>query len=498
MASVFRAVVDGPRGFAHSVVIKRILPEYSANASFVNMLASEARLCGLLRHPGIVQVHEFGEVQGEYYLAMELVEGADLLDVVRTCHDRGKRLSPGLVCHIIRELAGALAYAHALTDEDGQPLDIVHRDVSPSNIMLTRLGTVKLLDFGIAKAATHMREENTHTGTIKGKFSYMSPEQADGRDIDRRSDIFALGIVFHECLTGVRLFQGDNDLERLRLVREAQVPRPSPLFGDIDSEVEAVVIKMLARDPAQRYACCDEVVAALTPIVHRLNADARALQSFLAELGEIGCKPLRQMGPLVPAGRGDGIVFVSTDDALQPTVGRPRPQTSVGTVTASHGEVRSTAAAKPAWLHAPSRRWMAAIGCAALVGALPLLRRTAAPAAKAAEAHVATSAAPAAAYPSSTPAPATALPPVHLHIGGTAGAEVLVDGRLVGEVPLEVDLPRVASERQVLVQRDGFVSWTRAIAGDTWVSATATLRKKPLGRRADPTGIVNPFNRSRR
>jgi serine/threonine protein kinase len=280
MARVFRAVVDGPKGFAHELCIKRIRPEHSRNDRFVNMLASEARLCGLLRHPSIVQVHEFGEVEGDYYLAMELVEGHTLITVLRALARSARRMPVGVACHVINELAGALGYAHALADGEGRRLEIVHRDVSPSNIMLGALGTVKLLDFGIAKAAAHLRDEHTTTGTLKGKLGYMSPEQAEGLAVDSRSDLFALGVVFWELLTQRRLFAGNSDLEQLRMVREAKVEPPSRVVSGIDPAVDAVVLKLLARLPDQRYARGEDVMAALTPHC----SHAALLRQLLAEL----------------------------------------------------------------------------------------------------------------------------------------------------------------------------------------------------------------------
>jgi len=234
MAVVFRAVVDGPKGFARSMVLKRILRDCAQDPAFVNMLASEARLSALLRHPNIVQVHEFGEVDGELYLAMDLVEGTDLVGLLRACRKRKLRPPPGVVCYLVAELASALAYAHSLTDEEGRRLEIVHRDVSPANVMVTSLGMVKLLDFGIAKAARHMRTEQTRTGIFKGKLSYLSPEQADGRLLDRRSDVFSLGIVFYEYRPLSRSLAGNVDaviaapLQRLKLASPQKPVNPIP------------------------------------------------------------------------------------------------------------------------------------------------------------------------------------------------------------------------------------------------------------------------------
>ena len=227
---------------------------------------------------------DFGEVDGEFFLAMELIVGFDLRAVLNRLQTLRQALPPTLVCHVITELASALGYAHALVDDDGHPRDIVHRDVTPSDIMLTKLGDVKLLDFGIAKAADHIRDEKTRTGTLKGKLSYMSPEQAEALPVDRRSDVFALGIDFWECLTMRRLFISESDLLTLRKVRENQVARASSLASGIDPDVETIVMKMLAHAPEDRFASCDEVVAALGPITHRLNGNASGLQRLLAGL----------------------------------------------------------------------------------------------------------------------------------------------------------------------------------------------------------------------
>jgi serine/threonine protein kinase len=501
MAVVYRAVVDGPRGFARALVVKRILPEYSRNTSFVNMLASEARLCGLLRHPGIVQVHEFGEVNGESYLAMELVDGADLSTVWRASRAANQWLPAGLSCYVIAQLAEALAYAHTLTDDAGQALDIVHRDVSPSNIMLTALGTVKLLDFGIAKAASHMRDERTRTGTVKGKIAYMSPEQAEGLAIDRRSDIFSLGVIFHECLTMRRLFQGETDLERLRLVREAKVPPPSLTAPGLDPEIDAVALKMLARAPDDRYGSCDDVVAALRPIVHRHHGDAPALKRFLAGLPLAATPQPRPTPPLISDPENEiGLqVEGSEQRGSRPSVS----SFAAGTMTGSHGEMQPTSDAQ-ALGREPRRMWVAAAAGALagmlLLGVWTLAHELGGRSAPPAPLVVSGPAAPSPAASQAVAASAAALPVEHvrLRLAGPSGAEVLVDGRLVGQLPLDIELERRAADRRVVVQHKGYTSWSRVIAGDTTVGLTATLQRKRAAAPSEPkrtNDVYNPFER---
>jgi serine/threonine-protein kinase len=300
MAVVWRAVATGPKdvGFERQVVIKRILPRLNKLPQLTRMLLDEARLCGRMHHPAIAQVTDVGEVGGEYFMAMEWVDGWDLASVLTRCRELERAVPAGLACFIAAELAGALAYAHALTGADGKSLELVHRDVSPSNVMLTPLGAVKLLDFGVARIKRAVPEERTRTGTLKGKVAYMSPEQAEGLPIDRRTDVFALGVVLHECLTGERLFRGDDELETLRRVREARVWPPSEARPEISPDVDAVVMRMLQRTVEARFQSCDEAARALAPLVHAHHADAGALKQFLDEL-----QPIRSEALTVGEGR---------------------------------------------------------------------------------------------------------------------------------------------------------------------------------------------------
>src|SRR5881394_3408460 len=215
MAEVWKAKIHGAQNFQRLVVVKRILPHLSSDPEFVRMFTVEAKLSARLNHPNIVQVFEFSEVNGEHYLAMEFVAGVNLGDVQKRLKD--VRIPIGMAAHTVREVCLALAYAHALADEDGHRLRIIHRDVSPSNVMLGYDGSVKLLDFGVAKALSQS-EELTRTGALKGKVGYMSPEAIEGEaELDGRTDIFAAGVVLYEMLTGRRLFRGHDDLKTIAL-----------------------------------------------------------------------------------------------------------------------------------------------------------------------------------------------------------------------------------------------------------------------------------------
>jgi serine/threonine protein kinase len=284
MAEVFRAVLDGPQGLSRTVVLKRILPNLAHDEGFLRLFLDEARISALLHHPAIVQVFDFGAIDGTYFLAMELVEGWTLAQLQQLCKQRLTAVPVADVCYAASELCAALVYAHGLADESGRPLEIVHRDISPSNIMVSKQGGVKLLDFGIARAAEHVRDERTRSGTRKRKLSYMSPEQTSAATVDRRSDIFSLGIVFYEWLTMRRLFKRDGDLETVRAIREEPIVPPSVHHVGIPHELDAVLMRMLARDPRDRYQTCDEILVELVPIVQRLRGHAQTLRAFVGKL----------------------------------------------------------------------------------------------------------------------------------------------------------------------------------------------------------------------
>lgn len=309
MAEVWKAKMRGPAGFERTLVVKRILAHLlEEDPAMVEMFLSEARLSARLNHSNIVQVYELGEVEGEYFIAMEYVRGRDLVALLRELAPTGQ-VPPGVGAYIGREVCRALGYAHALSDDSGAPLRLIHRDVSPSNVMLGYDGSVKLLDFGIAKALGQAGEK-TQTGLLKGKFSYMAPEQVEGQEIDHRSDLFAAGIVLYECLTASRLFKGASDLQTIALVREARVAPPSERNPEIPPELDRICMKALAKNPNERYQTCDQMARELDEVVHTLKWGPERLAEFLAmifpeeqsSLGEM--RPLTQAtAPSSPAGR---------------------------------------------------------------------------------------------------------------------------------------------------------------------------------------------------
>jgi len=262
MAEVYRAIQQGYGGFEKVVAVKRILPHFASDEEFKNMFVMEANLSGLLQHPNVVQIFSNGESEGYLYLVMEFVDGKNVRQLLARADKQKTRIPIEYGCFMIAEAAKGLEYAHAfIDDKTGQGMEIVHRDMSPQNIMLSYDGAIKIVDFGIAKAAA--RSEHTRAGVLKGKFGYMSPEQAQGMPIDRRTDIFALGIIFFELLTQRRLFSHDDDMRTLQLIRECNVPRPSKYNPSISPALDRIVLKALAKNRNDRYATASDLYADL-------------------------------------------------------------------------------------------------------------------------------------------------------------------------------------------------------------------------------------------
>ncbi|HEY2743453.1 MAG TPA: serine/threonine-protein kinase [Polyangia bacterium] len=426
MAEVWKARISGPAGFQRTLVIKRILPHLVEDEHFKQMFVAEARLSARLNHANIVQVFELGDVDGEFYLAMEYVRGRDLVNLVRGQLVKGVP-PPGLGAFVVREVCRALAYAHALVDDNGTPLRLIHRDVSPSNVMISFDGAVKLLDFGIAKALAEANENRTVTGTLKGKFGYMSPEQVEGKDVDHRSDLFAAGICLHEVLTGRRLFKGASDLQTIAMVRDAKVEAPSVHNPAVSPELDAICMKALARVPDDRWRGCDEMAVALDEVVHALKWGPERLAALQ-----------RELFPDEPSNSA----VVNLSSLADTAVPSPFHELGVGTLRLRRWR-------RPAL-------WATGALAGAIVALLVVTGATRKSAPKVTAVPMVT--APAAAV---TPPAAPTLPAsVTVHVGTTpAGAEVFLtgDASARGRTPLTLSLPRSLTETvRVTVRLRGY------------------------------------------
>jgi len=251
MAEIFLARQAGLEGFEKTIVIKRIRPHLSKQSTFVRMFLNEAKLAAQLNHPNIVQIYDLGKIAESYFIAMEYISGRDMRRVIPKAESLGIPFPTVYALKIASSVCEGLYYAHQKTDVHGSPLHIVHRDVTPENIFVSFDGTVKMLDFGIAKAANQI--EQTRAGEIKGKLSYMSPEQCMGRPLDQRSDLFSLGVVLYEWVTGFKLFTGDSEVAILKSITEGKIYRPSYFKADIPEAVENILMKALEKDREKRY-----------------------------------------------------------------------------------------------------------------------------------------------------------------------------------------------------------------------------------------------------
>lgn len=270
MAEVWKARMKGVEGFQKTVAIKRILSHLTDSSDFVTMFIDEAKLAAQLNHNNIIHIYDLGKIGDDYFIAMEYVEGKDLRSILSAARERQAPIPMGLALLVSSRLASALDHAHSRKDFEGHPLGLVHRDVSPQNVLISFDGDIKLCDFGIVKAVT--KASKTQMGALKGKLQYMSPEQAWGRPVDARSDIFSLGSLLFEMLTGRRLFSGESEMSVLDAVREGRIQAPRDLDPRLPLEVNALTLKALARDPDDRFRTAgdmqreiDAILASLKP-----------------------------------------------------------------------------------------------------------------------------------------------------------------------------------------------------------------------------------------
>ena len=261
MAEIYLARQSGLEGFEKVVVVKRILSHLASDEEFVSMFLDEARIAAKLSHPNIVQIYDLGKAEDSYYIAMEYVSGRDVQHLIARLQERGERLPVEHVCRVIAGVCDGLYYAHSRNDYDGTPLNIVHRDISPQNILVSFAGGVKLVDFGIAKASSQLAQ--TRAGVLKGKYAYMSPEQVRGAKVDHRSDLFAVGLVMYEMLTGNRAFERDSSLKTLKAIVQEKPLNPREVNPEVPMEVVKLLSKALEKNPDRRYKTAQEMQIAI-------------------------------------------------------------------------------------------------------------------------------------------------------------------------------------------------------------------------------------------
>jgi TonB family protein len=388
MAEVWKARMRGVEGFQKTVAIKKILPYMTDNADFVGMFIDEAKLAAQLSHPNIIHIYDLGKIGSDFYIAMEYVEGKDLRSLLNAARQHGEALPLGLALLIGVRLANALDYAHRKRDFEGKEMGLVHRDVSPQNVLISLDGDVKLCDFGIAKAVT--KAGQTQMGALKGKLQYMSPEQAMGRPVDPRSDVFSLGTVLFEMLTGVRLFDGDSEMSVLEAVRQVKVRPPRQVNSAVPREVDDVVMHALAARPEDRFQTAGELEQRLEALLYALkpspsNSDLAAfVRRVLGKPAEAAARADRPQArqqparpPVAPAAAAAAAAGALPYAAPPPPplppaaaagIGAPEPAAEPHTVVplAPLGEVRAEEGSRP------GRLLVAAAAAALVLGGLAI------------------------------------------------------------------------------------------------------------------------------
>lgn len=521
MAEIFLARVLGPSGFDRPVVLKRVLPHLARDERFVDMFLDEARTVARIRHPNVVHVHELGRDNNQLFLVMEYLEGESAEVLLRRLRSQSRQLPHALAAHIVAEAAAGLHAAHELTDERGELVQLVHRDMSPHNVIVTYAGQVKVIDFGIARTAE--RIARTEAGQVKGKFAYMSPEQCLAEPLDRRSDVFSLGIVLFELLAGRRLFKRHNDLLTLRAICQDPIPRISDVDPSVPPRVDEIVAKALRRAPAERWPTAGAMRRELSLLIRELPLDDAPSELLAALMRELFEERLTQKEALVrrvrsgssvgsmPAAEVDHHVTVPELASSAPGGGPPSqgganaPPPSAeahagGTpsVAAQSVSPADVAASSPRPTAREGRRARlllglvaAALGLGAAAGGLVLRRAqnlAAAPSSSTptpalpAGSGAGTSVASGDVDGGSTMARAGGAEQVTVKVVTTpAGARVWLDGVDQGETPLELALPKGDGTLRLVVRHPGFEAWVEEVVPTSDLKLQLALRPERSG-----------------
>ncbi len=460
MAEILLARLSGPADFKRAVVIKRILRGYAAKEEFVKMFLDEARIIASLQHANVVHVQELGESEGEAFLVMEYVAGENASGLLKRTVASGEPLDPRLAAYIVAEVCAGLHAAHELTDDSGRSQNLVHRDVSPQNVLIAYDGHVKLVDFGVA--LVEKRDARTEPGEVKGKFDYMSPEQGLGKPLDRRSDIFSLGIVLYELSTGRRLFKRPSAAKTIEAICREPIVPPSRTLASYPTKLDEIVMKALAKSPADRYATAAEMRRDLLEIARDMPSPVEALAERMRRLFPDRIAEKDDM--LRRVGAGDELSHVPQGDTDEQVEVPIAPEG--GTLIETDPRLASQAA----------RRWRrtAAIAIGAAIGfillfSIVIVRLTQKPESAALAANAA------------TPANEITNDEVVVHIETKPpGARVVVGGHDKGESPLELRLAKGTEAIPIELRRQGYTTVAQQLVPDSDQKLVVGLTPVPV------------------
>lgn len=484
MAEILLARVIGPSGFERPVVIKRILPHLARQESFVSMFLDEARIAASIRHHNVIHVEELAQDADGLYLVMEYLEGESLAGLMRRLFVREEDLDRVLASHIIAEACAGLHAAHEMADADGNKQHLVHRDVSPQNIFVTYDGQVKVLDFGIAKSAD--RITRTEAGQLKGKFEYMSPEQCNGRPLDRRSDIFALGVVLYEATTARRLFKRENAAETVRAVCAHAVVPPSRLDARYPPLLEAVCLRALEAAPNDRYATMLDMRRDVLAFVREASATADASDALARMMLRVFEDRVAEKKEILRRLRSGSKVTHVPQGEIDEGVELDRIPITLATQVEVSSDVSTPAAAPSASRAWPVyARWGAFVALG--VGAAASLSRFS-------PKHIAdTGPRPEEPTPVvASPLPSAVAVPMYAALrveSRPSGAGVFVDGESRGTTPLDTRLTRGDAAVALELRHPGYVTQSQALTPDRDQSLIVDLAPRVASPPAHASGV---------
>jgi hypothetical protein len=509
MGNVYLAALQGPGGFQKLIAIKELKPELCDDDTYVAMFLEEARLAARLHHPNIVQTNEVGSEVGRHYMVMEFLDGRSLYRIGRRFAEQGG-LSLGAHLRILVEVLRGLEYAHELTGFDGEPLGIVHRDVSPLNVIVTFDGQTKVLDFGIAKCGDSSLE--TKAGILKGRIAYMAPEQACGASVDRRADIYSIGVMIWEAMTGRRLWSGMTDVEILARLIAGVPPALRSFCPNAPADLDAICSRAMARNQEDRYpsagALIDDLERHLASrddemtmreigvLIERTFREERQQTNLLIEDTLLRVRAGARSG-VMPAMKGGGRTFGDAakepgggGELLQFPLGRPSDKTVAPRVPAWRESTQRSAAVRPYRpMRASSRTALLFCGCAALAGAT---------AAGVSWLGRAPAAAEAAAPPPATAAGSVPLPPpirLTIHVS-PPHAQISIDGVLARSNPTEAEFAQDDGAHHVMAFADGYEAKSQDVTFARDVSLDIDLERRPPPRRIVPAASATPAHTS--